>query len=84
MRIKKVILYFYQDLYTENENWRPNAPFEGLGSQESEDRAVLEGPFAKEEVLNAINTCSPYRSPGPDGLLWHFTKSVGAPLSRMS
>ncbi|WMV20326.1 hypothetical protein MTR67_013711 [Solanum verrucosum] len=45
---------------------------EGLGSQDSDDRAVLEGPFAKEEVLNAINTCSPYRSPGPDGFTMAF------------
>lgn len=46
--LKKVILDFYQDLYTENESWRTNAMFEGLGSLDSEDRAALESPFAEE------------------------------------
>nr|XP_016481281.1 PREDICTED: uncharacterized protein LOC107802323 [Nicotiana tabacum] len=42
-QVKEVILDFYQELYSKNENQRPGAKFEGLGSLNAEE---------KERVLN--------------------------------
>lgn len=36
--IKKEILEFYQNLYSENEPWRPSANFEGISSLSIEEK----------------------------------------------
>ena len=66
-QVKEVILDFNQELYSENELWRPTASFEGLGSLTSEEKIALELTFEEEEILNAINLCAPDKSSGPDG-----------------
>lgn len=49
--IKTEILSFYQDMYTENENWRrPRVTFDGLASISLIEKAWLERPFEEEEV----------------------------------
>lgn len=71
-QIKSVILEFYQDIYSENEDWRPNATFEGLGYLNNEAMEVLEAAFDEEEVLNAIKSSSPDKSLGPYGFTMAF------------
>ena len=65
--MKEAILDFYQELYSEDESWRPAASFEGKGSLSSEEKTALERAFVDEEILNAINLCAPDKSSGPDG-----------------
>lgn len=76
--IKAEILRFYQNLYTENEQWRPTATFEGLASITSVEKVWLERPFEEEEVLAAINSCAPDKSPVPDGFTMAFYQKAWA------
>ncbi|XP_075081030.1 uncharacterized protein LOC142166245 [Nicotiana tabacum] len=71
-QIKRVILDFYQDLYSENETWRPSCTFEGLGCLNNEEKDALEVAFEEEEVLDAINSCAPDKSPGPNNFTLAF------------
>nr|XP_033512764.1 uncharacterized protein LOC117277437 [Nicotiana tomentosiformis] len=66
-KVKEAILDFYQELYTENEDWRPTTTFEGLGCLSSVEKEELEHDFVEEEVLYAINSCARDKSRGPDG-----------------
>ncbi|XP_019236623.1 PREDICTED: uncharacterized protein LOC109216861 [Nicotiana attenuata] len=66
-QVKEAILDFYQELYTENEDRRLTATFEGLGCLSSVEKEELEYDFEEEEVRYAINSCAPDKSPGPDG-----------------
>lgn len=70
--IKKEILEYYQNLYTEFEPWRPTADFEDLASLNEEEKDRLESPFEEQEVLAALNTCGPNKAPGPDGFTMAF------------
>ncbi|XP_059277851.1 uncharacterized protein LOC132032052 [Lycium ferocissimum] len=69
---KQVILDFYQELYCENEEWRHTTDFEGLNCLDNEDKETLECSFEEDEVLNAINSCAPDKSPGPDRFTMAF------------
>ncbi|XP_075099232.1 uncharacterized protein LOC142176070 [Nicotiana tabacum] len=71
-QIKRVILDFYQALYSENETWRPSCTFEGLGCLNNEEKDALEVAFEEEEVLDAINSCAPDKSPGPNNFTLAF------------
>lgn len=81
-QIRKEILDFYENLYTEKEPWRPSANFEGIASITGEENMRLEGIFEEEEVFAVIKSCSPDKAPGPDGFTmafyqksWGFIKS---------
>ncbi|WMV31905.1 hypothetical protein MTR67_025290 [Solanum verrucosum] len=41
-------------------------------SLSSEEKNALEQAFEEEEILNAINSCAPDKSPGPDGFSMGF------------
>jgi len=71
-RIKQETVDFYESLYTEPEQWRPSANFEGIPSISVEEKFNLEATFQEEEVLAAIQSCAPDKAPGPDGYTMAF------------
>lgn len=60
--IKEEILSFYQQLYTENEPWRPTVSFESMTSISLDERDWLERNF-EEEIHATIKTCAPAKAP---------------------
>ncbi|KAF3654185.1 putative N-alpha-acetyltransferase 35, NatC auxiliary subunit-like isoform X2 [Capsicum annuum] len=71
-QIRKEILDLYENLYTEQEPWRPSANFEGLANITGEESMRLEGIFEEEEVFAVIKSCSPDKAPGPNGFTMAF------------
>nr|XP_009789798.1 PREDICTED: uncharacterized protein LOC104237360 [Nicotiana sylvestris] len=70
--IKGEILSFYQQLYTENENWRPTTRFDDVATITGEEKVWLERTFTEEEVISVIKECAPDKAPGPDGYTMAF------------
>lgn len=58
-------------IFIQDESWRPTATFEGMGCLTVEESKDLETDFGEEEMLVAINSCTPDKACGPNG----FTKA---------
>jgi len=65
--IKGEIINFYQKLYTETEQWRPEFKLQGLETISEEERDWLQTHFEEAEVLKCIKSCASDKAPGPDG-----------------
>ncbi|XP_070031562.1 uncharacterized protein [Nicotiana tomentosiformis] len=61
--IRGEILEFYQQLYTENESWRPTTRLEDVATLNGEEKVWLERPFEEAEVLAVIKNCAPDKAP---------------------
>lgn len=70
--IRGEILEFYQQLYIENESWRPTTRLEDVATLNGEEKIWLERPFEEAEVLAVIKNSAPDKSPGPDGYTMAF------------
>jgi hypothetical protein len=70
--IREGIVDFYQDLYSEREQWRPFLGGVDFSSIEVEEETHLERPFSEEEVVIALNQISGEKAPGPDGFTLAF------------
>lgn len=70
--IKKEILNYYHNLYTENEVWRPTTNFEEVARISAVDNEMLEAVFDEEEVHAVIQSCAPNKAPGPNGFTMAF------------
>ncbi|KAG5618937.1 hypothetical protein H5410_018761 [Solanum commersonii] len=79
--IKEEILRFYQQLYTENEPWRPTVSFENMASISLDERDWLERNFEEEEIHATIKACTPDKAPGPDGFTMAFFQKAWEPCS---
>lgn len=64
--IKEEILNFYQNLYTENEAWRPNASFDDVAWISREESELLEKVSEEDEVRVVIQSCAPNKAPTPN------------------
>lgn len=64
--IKETIKSFYQNLYTEPEEWRPELQLQGITTISVEEQIELEGPFEEEEILGCLKLCAMEKAPGPD------------------
>ncbi|WMV09305.1 hypothetical protein MTR67_002690, partial [Solanum verrucosum] len=65
--IKENIQNFYQNLYKEPENWRPDFNLHEAPGITNEEQERLRRQFEEEEVLNSIKLCASDKAPGPDG-----------------
>ena len=72
--IRDGIVGFYQGLYSEREDWRPVLGGVEFNTIDSAEALQLEGPFAEEEVVTALNQMSGEKAPGPDGYTIAFYK----------
>lgn len=59
-------------IFIQDESWRPTATFEGMGCLTVEESKDLETDFGEEEVLVAINSCTPDKACGPNGFTMAF------------
>ncbi|KAH0751395.1 hypothetical protein KY285_004543 [Solanum tuberosum] len=73
--IKGEIINFYQKLYTEIEEWRPEFKLQGLETISEEERDWLQTHFEEAEVLKCIKSCASDKAPGPDGFPMCFFQS---------
>jgi exonuclease III len=81
--ISKAITNFYKKLYKRNDNLKDiqndtSKMFEELPKLNDKDKKTLEKPISKEELYEALKTCTE-SAPGPDGItygiykkLWHI------------
>lgn len=74
LEIKEEILNFYQQLYRENEPWRPSARFENLAGITEVESSWMERGFEEDEIYTVIKSCAADKAPGPDGFTMAFFK----------
>lgn len=65
--IKGTIISYYQNLYRDPEQWRPDFYLQGVGSITQEENEWLQRQFEEDEFLNCIKSCATDKAPGPDG-----------------
>lgn len=70
--IKEEILSFYQNLYTDEENWRLTT-FGWMGCLTTEEKEGLEATFGEEEVLVAVTSCAIAEAPGHS---WFYNSTL--------
>ncbi|WMV59598.1 hypothetical protein MTR67_052983 [Solanum verrucosum] len=70
--IKNSIVSFYQELYKESENWRPDFTLQGNTRISTEEQVWLERQFEEDEILEGLNQCAIEKAPGPDGFPMSF------------
>lgn len=61
--IKYAIAAFYQNLYKEDQGWRPNPNILDVRGITIEEQEVLERAFEEEEVLEEIKMCAADKAP---------------------
>lgn len=70
--IKETIKSFYQNLYTEPDEWRPELHLQGITNISMEEQKELEGPFEEEEILGCLKLCAMEKAPRLDGFPMSF------------
>ncbi|XP_019255137.1 PREDICTED: uncharacterized protein LOC109233726 [Nicotiana attenuata] len=75
--IKSEILNLYQQLYTENEPWRPSARFDNLARISEVERNWLERESEEQEILSTIKNVLQIRLQDLMVLLWHSFNKLG-------
>ncbi|KAG5609421.1 hypothetical protein H5410_020702 [Solanum commersonii] len=70
--IKGTIISYYQNLYRETEQWRPEFNVHGAKSITQEENVWLQRKFEEDEVFNCIKSCASDKALGPDGFLMSF------------
>jgi exonuclease III len=73
--VKEHIVKFYQNLYTEQSNWRPRMDNQAFSSIDEEDKAWLEREFEEMEVWEVVKGMEGDKAPGPDGFTMAFFQS---------
>ncbi|KAH0670732.1 hypothetical protein KY290_026130 [Solanum tuberosum] len=70
--IKGTIISYYQNLYRETEQWRPEFNVQGAERITQEENVWLQRQFEEDEVFNCIKSCASDKAPGPDGFSMSF------------
>jgi hypothetical protein len=73
--VKEHIVNFYQNLYTEQSNWRPRMDNQAFSSIDEEEKAWLEREFEEMEVWEVVKGMEGDKAPGPDGFTMAFFQS---------
>ena len=70
--VKKEIVSYYERLYTETEEWRPQLEMEDYPTISVEDNLALMAPLGSQEVYESIKACGGDKAPGRDGYSMEF------------
>lgn len=70
--VKKVIIEYYENLYSETEDWRPDLNMRDCPMINEEDNNMLTAPLEELEIIDAIRSCARDKAPGPDGFTMAF------------
>jgi hypothetical protein len=73
--VKKHIVQFYQNLYTEQNNWRPRMDSQAFSSIDEEEKMWLERDFEELEVWEVVKGMDGDKAPRPDGFTMAFFQS---------
>ncbi|OIT39647.1 putative acyl-activating enzyme 19 [Nicotiana attenuata] len=73
--IKGEILSFYQKLYTETEEWRPEVVLADCPCISESEKQWLQRSFEEDEVCAGVKLCASDKAPGPDGYTMGFFHS---------
>lgn len=65
--IFREIVSFYENLYVEPEEWRPQLEMINCPKITERENHMLEAPFEPQEILEFINACVGDKAPGPVG-----------------
>jgi hypothetical protein len=80
--IRDKAVQFYENLYTETEEWRPfvdDLPFSRI---DETDRSLLDSRFERDEILQVVKDLQGDKSPGPDGFTMAFFQKCWHVLER--
>lgn len=70
--IKTEILSFYQQLYKEPEEWRPDFNYPHGSKISDSEVQRLQREFDEQEILDGLRACAADKAPGPDGYTMGF------------
>nr|XP_016454476.1 PREDICTED: uncharacterized protein LOC107778702 [Nicotiana tabacum] len=70
--IKAEILSFYQQLYKEPEEWRPDFNYPHASKINESEVQWLQREFDEQEILEGLRACAADKAPGPDGYTMGF------------
>ncbi|WMV49662.1 hypothetical protein MTR67_043047 [Solanum verrucosum] len=70
--IREEIIDFYQNLYKENEHWRPQFSPKDQATLNEEDNVMLQSQFGEQEIKECVFACVGDKAPGPDGFTMAF------------
>ena len=65
--IQKEIVTYYEELYSEPEEWRPYLEMRNCTMIHEEENILLLAPFEEQEILESIKACAGDKAPGPNG-----------------
>lgn len=72
--IKREIVSFYENLYIEHEEWRPQLEMINCPKITERENHMLEASFEPQEIQEGINACTGDKAPGLDGYTMEFFK----------
>ena len=77
------VVQFYENMFCEVEDWRPHVDGLPFASISENEQVGLERRFDKEEIVQVLKDFQGNKAPGPDGLQFFFSRSVGGLWRRM-
>lgn len=66
------IIGLFQNLYRENEHWRPQFNPRDQVVLNEEDNLLVQGQFGEQEIKECVFACAGDKAPGPDGITMAF------------
>ena len=70
--IREKVVHFYESLYQESETWRPTVDGLEFAVITTNDNALVERQFDKDEVLQVVKDLQGDKAPGPDDFTMAF------------
>ena len=71
-KMRKHVVQFYETMFCETEDWRPQVDGLSFASISEDERNVLEIRFDKEEIVQVLKDFQGDKAPGPDGFTMAF------------
>lgn len=82
--IAEVLVRYFEELFQGNEFVNMDRTLEKVDTLLSTSmKMMMDKPYTKEEVSEALNQMQPTKAPGPNGMYALFTKNFGLLLGRM-
>ena len=75
VEVREGIADFFKNHFSKAADFRPEFSGLGLKGLSEQEIAVLENPFCKEEIWDAVRGCDGNTAPGPDGMNLNFIKT---------
>ena len=70
--MREHVVQFYETMFCETEDWRPQVDGSSFASISEDERNVLERRFDKEEIVQVLKDFQGDKAPGPDGFTMAF------------